>query len=298
MPIFGQLVIGPPGSGKTTYIRNMKDYYETFKRSITTINLDPANFLQKADLFDIDIRDLISLEDVSNNIKLGPNASIMFIFDFLKENIEWLLSKINNKSSYYLIDTPGQTELFCLSNSFKHVLELLKTKLDLRLCVVNLVESNNISDITNYVFSSFSVLNTMIQLELPQINVLSKIDLLKEYSYSNKSLSLELIKQPDVDVITELLNNDVNDKRLLKLNRLISEFISDYSLVGFTILDINNKKHINKISFLVDRANGYIVDSEGGLLSEENIDIRNVFAKSEYNNEVQENIEDDEMYLS
>lgn len=298
MPIFGQLVIGPPGSGKTTYISNMRDYYTTFKRSIITINLDPANFIQKEDSFDIDIRDLISLEDVSNNIKLGPNASIMFIFDFLKENIEWLLSKIHNKNSYYLIDTPGQTELFCLSNSFKQILEILKDKLDLRLCVVNLVESNNISDITNYIFSSFSVLNSMIQLELPQINILSKIDLLKEYSYSNKSLSLELIKQPDVDVVTELLNNEVKDKKLLKLNRLISEFIFDYSLVGFTILDINNKKHINKISFLVDRANGYIVDSEGGFLSEENIDIRNVFAKSEYNNEVLENIEDDEMYLN
>ena len=47
-----------------------KEYYEKFKRSITTINLDPANFLQKVDLFNIDIRDMISLEDVSNNIKL------------------------------------------------------------------------------------------------------------------------------------------------------------------------------------------------------------------------------------
>ena len=40
---FGQLVIGPPGSGKTTYCRAIKEYYEYFNRPICLINLDPAN---------------------------------------------------------------------------------------------------------------------------------------------------------------------------------------------------------------------------------------------------------------
>jgi predicted PilT family ATPase len=40
---FGQLVIGPPGSGKTTYCFAMKEYYEYFGRQTLLINLDPAN---------------------------------------------------------------------------------------------------------------------------------------------------------------------------------------------------------------------------------------------------------------
>jgi hypothetical protein len=40
---FGQLIIGPPGSGKTTYCLAMKEYYEYFGRQTLLINLDPAN---------------------------------------------------------------------------------------------------------------------------------------------------------------------------------------------------------------------------------------------------------------
>ena len=40
---FGQLVIGPPGSGKTTYCQAIKEYYEYFGRQTVLVNLDPAN---------------------------------------------------------------------------------------------------------------------------------------------------------------------------------------------------------------------------------------------------------------
>ncbi len=43
MPFFGQIVIGPPGSGKTTYCFYMKEYYEHFGRQCCLVNLDPAN---------------------------------------------------------------------------------------------------------------------------------------------------------------------------------------------------------------------------------------------------------------
>jgi broad-specificity NMP kinase len=43
MPKFGQIVIGPPGCGKTTYCHAMKEYYQYFNRQTLLINLDPAN---------------------------------------------------------------------------------------------------------------------------------------------------------------------------------------------------------------------------------------------------------------
>lgn len=43
MALFGQIVIGPPGSGKTTYCFCMKEYYEYFGRQVALVNLDPAN---------------------------------------------------------------------------------------------------------------------------------------------------------------------------------------------------------------------------------------------------------------
>ena len=40
---FGQLVIGPPGSGKTTYCHGLQQYCEATRRKVAIINLDPAN---------------------------------------------------------------------------------------------------------------------------------------------------------------------------------------------------------------------------------------------------------------
>ena len=52
---FGQIIIGAPGSGKTTYIKSMKDFYTKCNRKTMSINLDPANENDES-FFDIDIK--------------------------------------------------------------------------------------------------------------------------------------------------------------------------------------------------------------------------------------------------
>ena len=74
MVLFGQLVIGPPGSGKTTYCHGMSMLLNEINRKTTIVNLDFANdtLPYKAT---IDVRDLISIETVMNEHDLGPNGS-------------------------------------------------------------------------------------------------------------------------------------------------------------------------------------------------------------------------------
>ena len=58
---FGQLVIGPPGSGKTTYCHGLQQYCQATRRKVAIINLDPANDnlpYKPA----VDISDLVNLE--------------------------------------------------------------------------------------------------------------------------------------------------------------------------------------------------------------------------------------------
>ena len=44
MPIYGQVVVGPPGAGKTTYCNGMQQYLRLVGRPDTlVVNLDPAN---------------------------------------------------------------------------------------------------------------------------------------------------------------------------------------------------------------------------------------------------------------
>lgn len=42
-PLYGQLVIGPPGSGKTTYCHRINEFYKELDRKVAVVNLDPAN---------------------------------------------------------------------------------------------------------------------------------------------------------------------------------------------------------------------------------------------------------------
>jgi hypothetical protein len=73
MPSFGQLVIGPPGSGKTTYCHGVAQLLEIVGRKVAIVNLDPANDLlpyQPA----INVADLICLSDAMEEFDLGPNG--------------------------------------------------------------------------------------------------------------------------------------------------------------------------------------------------------------------------------
>lgn len=70
---FGQLVIGPPGSGKTTYCNGMQHYLQLIGRTVSVINLDPANDELPYECA-VDISDLIALDQVMDQFDLGPNG--------------------------------------------------------------------------------------------------------------------------------------------------------------------------------------------------------------------------------
>lgn len=70
---FGQIVLGPPGSGKTTYCNGMLQYMRATGRPVAVVNLDPANDLLPYKP-DVDISDLVCLEEVMEQLKLGPNG--------------------------------------------------------------------------------------------------------------------------------------------------------------------------------------------------------------------------------
>ncbi|DBA78991.1 TPA: GPN-loop GTPase 2 [Trebouxia sp. C0004] len=90
---FGQLVIGPAGSGKTTYCNGMQQYLTLLGRKTVVVNLDPANESLPYECV-IDISELVSLHEVQENLNLGPNGGLVYCLDYLDSNLDWLQEKL------------------------------------------------------------------------------------------------------------------------------------------------------------------------------------------------------------
>ncbi|KAH9473909.1 hypothetical protein MJO28_000258 [Puccinia striiformis f. sp. tritici] len=274
---FGQAVVGPPGSGKTTYCWGLQQYFKAISRPIVLINLDPAvdNLPYEAA---IDIRELIRLEEVMEFHKLGPNGSILFCLEFLEKNFDWFserLAALTSPSSsstststasaangslaqeidYIVLDLPGQVEISTDHDSLKNILHKLE-KLDWRLAVVQLTDSTHIVDPVKYISIVLLNLKTMLHLGLPQVNVLTKIDLLKHFNEDFK-LKLEFYTDvQDLSYLLPLLENQISDK-FANLNKAIIELIEDFNLVGFESLCVEDKTSMTRLILTIDKALGY-----------------------------------------
>lgn len=97
---FGQVVIGPPGSGKTTYCNGMCQFLNGIQRKCVVVNLDPANDILPYECA-VDIATLIQLDDIMEYTELGPNGAFMYAMEFLEKNLEWLKGELEKLGGRY-----------------------------------------------------------------------------------------------------------------------------------------------------------------------------------------------------
>lgn len=250
---FGQLVIGPPGSGKTTYCGKVYEFYkEKLNREVNVVNLDPANDNMTYKPI-IDVMELISVEDVMTNLNLGPNGALMYCVEYLEQNFDWLLDKLNKiKDSYLIFDMPGQVELYTHHNSIKNIFEKLQ-KLNYHLCAVHMIDSHYCSDPTKFISTLLLSLSTMLQIGLPHVNVLSKADLLKK-NLSKLDFGLDFYTDVlDLDYLLDLLDDAPVTKRFKKLNAALVGLVQEYSLVYFVPLDVNSDRSLLQLKSTIDK---------------------------------------------
>lgn len=265
--MFGQVVIGPPGSGKSTYCYGMYQFLSAIGRKCSIINLDPANEKQPYPNCALDIRDYVTLEDVMNEMNLGPNGGLMYALESIDENgVELLINsiqKLGEENNYLIFDCPGQVELFTHHNSLFKIFKQITKKIDARLCVVSLVDSIYLTSPSQYISILLLSLRSMLQLNLPHVNVISKIDMLK--SYGDLPMRLDFYTEvQDLKYLNPHLESESNSvlgKNYVKLTEMIGELIEDYNLVSFEVLSIENKKAMIHLLSIIDKANGYTFGS-------------------------------------
>ena len=133
---FAQLVIGPPGSGKSTYCDGMHQFMTAIERKCSVVNLDPANDATSYPCA-LDVRDLVTIDEIMEQEELGPNGGILYALEELEHNFEWLEEGLKTLGDdYILFDCPGQVELFTHHASLRNIFMRL-TKLGYRVFFLN-----------------------------------------------------------------------------------------------------------------------------------------------------------------
>ena len=103
------------------------------------------------------------------------------------------------------------------------------------------------SQANNFISNSLVSLSTMMQVELPHINILTKWDLIED----KKALEIAMDSNP-----TDIVSNDTEisnfNSKYHGLNKVIANVLEDFSLIRFVPLDITDEESIERVMNEVD----------------------------------------------
>ena len=206
--------IGTAGSGKSTLTNCFKQWMTSQGFTTTTVNLDPGAENLPYDP-DVDIRDWISLKAVMDDYGLGPNGAQIACADMLALNTSDVKESIDSfKSDYVLMDTPGQLELFVFREAGKYIIEFMNPKQSM---IAYLLDPGLARTASGFVSQLLLSISTSFRLNHPQVNILSKSDLIpdgerglvKKWSDDIDELEAAIMSE-DASIYREMSNGILN----------------------------------------------------------------------------------------
>jgi hypothetical protein len=297
---FAQLVIGPPGAGKSTYCNGMHQFLGAIGRKCSVVNLDPANDKTSYPCA-LDVRDLVTLEEIMDEHKLGPNGATLYALEDLEENFEWLEEGLKQlggllDSSYILpllgspanvnemqrimlyLTVPVKSSFSRITRHYaifslrfrkwaiEYVCALNESVLEdhlltshVQLIVIHLIDSYALTLPSMYISALLLSLRAMLQLDLPHLNVLTKIDNLS--NYTNLPFNLDFYTEvQDLNYLLphlEAESSRLTNSKFSALNTAIIDLVEEFGLVAFETLAVEDKKSMMNLLKAIDRASGY-----------------------------------------
>lgn len=218
-------------------------------------------------------------------MSLGPNGGLVYCFEFLLENLDFLSEALDGLTEEYLIviDMPGQIELYTHIPILPALVRFLGQPgaLDIRLCAAYLLEATFVVDRAKFFSGTLSAMSAMMLLEVPHLNILSKMDLVKDQvrkrdikRFLTPDASL-LDDDPtvggtvapgganmDVDMDGAGAEGDLVDpsdrsavmrgQSFQRLNKAVAGLIESFSMVNYLRLDSSDEDSVGAILSYID----------------------------------------------
>ena len=223
------IVVGPAGSGKSTFVKHFLDFLKENNYDVKAVNLDPAS----DPIYDAyaDIRKFVKTEDVMKKFNLGINGALVKSMELALQHVD----KVMVGGDYVLYDTPGQMELFLY---LKHGIEIAKRIAESDFTVgIFIVDSTVANSIENFV--SILAQNAVISLRMsiPTVTVFNKSDIV------------------EIDFTPSTIKERLNEVEGL-LAELIEQMLGfvEYTTVRYRILKISaiNKKGFEDVLSIIN----------------------------------------------
>ncbi|MFH2112565.1 MAG: ATP/GTP-binding protein [Candidatus Bathyarchaeota archaeon] len=203
-------VLGTAGCGKSTFTAKFTRFLEYHREDVMAVNLDPGSLILPY-AANVDVREYIKVEDLMEEYGLGPNGGLMLAHDMMAGIVQELSNDIEDFTpDICIVDTPGQMELF----AFRDIgAQIARELTDAEKGVIYLFDGVFCRDPLNYVMNMFlaSAINT--RFLLPQFQLISKTDLLKEEELK------DIVGWAEDPYLLE----EAIDARLTGMNRMISQ---------------------------------------------------------------------------
>jgi len=233
--LYGIFIVGTAGSGKSLLSASLAEWLRTQGEDVGIVNLDPG-VLSLPYNPDVDIRNSISVKQLMEKFQLGPNGALVMAVDLVADQSFKLNQELADLNpTYVIVDTPGQMELFAFRASGPFIAKELT--LDQKM-VLYLFDAPFCANPFNYVSNMFLSASVYLRLMLPQVHVLSKVDLISpkdakkiiEWSSTPSALDETFRGEPSGSIY--LLAKDIFN--------IISRLRLDFSLMACSAKTLQN----------------------------------------------------------
>lgn len=175
-----------------------------------------------------------------------------------KINKKTLKTKAFGDEDYLLIDCPGQIELYNHCSALRTTCDYLRNQ-GWSVAAVYCLDATFFAggDAAKFIAGALQALAAMVRLELPHVNVLTKMDLIAP----EDRRAVDELLIPDGKALAERLSS-ATAPRYRRLNAAVAALLDEFSLVSFLPLDSTDEESLGVVLGNLDMALQYGEDAE------------------------------------